>query len=92
MGVHHHARLGEIPFAGAVQHTPVVPHHEVAGLPAVFEQRAAAGRPLEQIEQASDSSRGKPGMAWAWRPMNSDGRPVTGCTFNGRNCAGSSMP
>ena len=41
-------RSGEIPFA-AVQHTPVVPHHEVAWLPMVFEPARRLAGPLEQI-------------------------------------------
>ena len=47
-GVHHHPRLGQVPFAGTVQHAPVVPDHEVAGLPVVpVDARRLAGRVQE---------------------------------------------
>ena len=94
-GVAHHPRLGEVPLAGAVEHAAVVPHHEVAGRPAVpvDPRRPAGARRAGRRAARRTPSGSRPGIAWAWRPMNSAGRPVTGCTFtSGRSCAGSSMP
>ena len=93
--VHHDPRFGQVPLARAVQDAAVVPHHDIARLPSMPVRRAAAGtrRRVARSATRSDSSGSSPGMACACRPMNSAGRPVTGCTFtSGRNCGGSSMP
>ena len=79
-GVPHDARLGHVERRRLVHQAAIVPDHRVAGAPVVVvDARRLAGE-VDQLLRGSarDSRPARPGMSWAWRPISSDLRPVSG--------------